>query len=53
MRVTAICSIHLLADLSPGIMAEYRDRRLRIVKPATVMRELSILSAVLETDCAP
>jgi integrase len=38
-----------LADVSATIMAEYRDHRLHIVKPATVTRELSILSAVLET----
>jgi hypothetical protein len=37
-----------MADVSPNVMAEYRDRRLRAVKPSTVIRELSIIGAMLE-----
>jgi integrase len=42
------CRWILRSDVSPADMAAYRDHRLRVVKPATVIRELSILSAMLE-----
>lgn len=37
-----------IARVGASAWAEYRDRRLLTVKPATVSRELSILSAVME-----
>ena len=36
-----------LASLQPNAIAAYRDRRLRIVKPATVRRELALLTHAL------
>lgn len=36
-----------LADLCATIFAEWRDRRLHEVSPASVAREMSLLSAVL------
>ncbi|MDR0576945.1 MAG: site-specific integrase [Candidatus Accumulibacter sp.] len=38
-----------LAGLSPSVFGEYRDRRLRLVKPATVSRELAVLGGVMDT----
>lgn len=37
-----------LGTITAAAWAEYRDLRLRTVKPATVSRELSILSAIME-----
>ena len=36
-----------LASLQPNAIAAYRDRRLRVVKPATVRRELALLTHAL------
>jgi len=36
-----------MAQLSPKHMADYRDERLKVVKPNTVIRELAILSSVI------
>lgn len=36
-----------LASLQPNAIAAYRDRRLRIVKPARVRRELALLTHAL------
>jgi len=38
---------HLLANLKPHIIADYRDQRLRTVKPSTVRRELGLLRSIL------
>ncbi|MEC7819153.1 MAG: site-specific integrase [Pseudomonadota bacterium] len=35
-------------DLTPAVIASYRDARLEIVKPSTVRRELGILRSALE-----
>lgn len=40
---------HALATLTTRLFEEYRDRRLREVKPGTVKRELGLLHAVIET----
>uniref|UniRef100_E1T7F8 Integrase family protein n=1 Tax=Burkholderia sp. (strain CCGE1003) TaxID=640512 RepID=E1T7F8_BURSG len=37
----------LVADLTPEILANYRDERLKRVKPGTVLRELNIIRAAL------
>lgn len=36
-----------LADLTPAVFAEWRDRRLEEVKPASVAHELQLMSSVL------
>jgi integrase len=36
-----------MAQLSPKHMANYRDERLKVIKPNTVIRELAILSSVI------
>jgi integrase len=36
-----------MAQLSPMHMADYRDERLKVIKPNTVIRELAILSSVI------
>lgn len=36
-----------VADLTPASFADWRDRRLREVKPASVLREINILNAVI------
>jgi integrase len=36
-----------MAHLSPKHMADYRDERLKVIKPSTVIRELAILSSVI------
>lgn len=36
-----------MAHLSPKHMADYRDERLKVIKPNTVIRELAILSSVI------
>ena len=36
-----------MAQLSPKHMADYRDERLKVIKPNTVIRELAILSSVI------
>ena len=36
-----------MANLSPMHMADYRDERLKVIKPNTVIRELAILSSVI------
>lgn len=41
---------HRMADLTPEIFAKWRDKRLGQVQPATVIRELQLMSAVL--NCA-
>lgn len=38
-----------LADLTPTHFAEWRDARLRQVQPGSVLREISLVSAILET----
>lgn len=37
-----------LLDLTPAAMAEYRDERLKTIKPASVLRELAIMQNALE-----
>lgn len=36
-----------MAQLSPKHMADYRDERLKVIKPNTVIRELAVLSSVI------
>ncbi len=36
-----------MAQLSPKHIADYRDERLKVIKPNTVIRELAILSSVI------
>jgi integrase len=38
---------HSMAFLSPSVVAQYRDQRLKTVAPDTIIRELSILSSVI------
>ena len=38
-----------LSDLSPAHLASYRDERLKSITPSTLKRELSILSAAINT----
>jgi hypothetical protein len=37
-----------LATLRPDHFAEYRDQRLRAVRPGTVLRELGLIQCILE-----
>jgi integrase len=37
-----------LSDLTPTVLSRYRDERLKLVKPATVVRELGLLRHALE-----
>lgn len=46
-RIADMLGDFSLATLSQQAVAAYRDQRLKVVKPATVNRELSILTAVL------
>lgn len=39
----------LLSELSPAKLADWRDRRLKQVAPASVLRELKLLHSVLES----
>lgn len=36
-----------MAHLSPKHMADYRDERLKVIKPNTVIRELAVLSSII------
>jgi len=36
-----------MATLTPAVIAQYRDQRLKTVAPGTIIRELSILSSVV------
>jgi hypothetical protein len=36
-----------MAALTPAVVAQYRDQRLKTVAPGTIIRELSILSRVI------
>ncbi len=36
-----------MAQLSPKHIAEYRDERLKVIKPNTVIRELAVLSSII------
>lgn len=38
---------HSMEKLTPAVVANYRDERLKSVAPATIIRELSILSSVI------
>lgn len=50
-RLRATCRTKLaklsMAALTPKVVAAYRDERLKKVKPATVIRELTYLSAII------
>lgn len=51
IRLTAmlrdpVCRLNML-QLTPRLIAEYRDRRLKSVTPGTVIRELSYLSSII------
>ncbi|WP_291013767.1 site-specific integrase [Hydrogenophaga sp.] len=49
LRMLARCSLgqRIVATLRPSDFASYRDARLKIRKPATVVRELALFSVVL------
>jgi integrase len=36
-----------MAQLSPSHMANYRDERLKVIKPNTVIRELAVMSSII------
>ena len=36
-----------MAQLSPKHIADYRDERLRVIKPNTIIRELAVLSSII------
>ncbi len=36
-----------MAQLSPRHMADYRDERLKVIKPNTVIRELAVMSSII------
>jgi len=36
-----------MAQLSPKHMADYRDERLKVIKPNTVIRELAVMSSII------
>jgi integrase len=36
-----------MAQLSPKLIADYRDERLKVIKPNTVIRELAVLSSII------
>ena len=36
-----------MAELSPKHVADYRDERLKVIKPNTVIRELAVLSSII------
>ena len=38
-----------LADLTPAVLASYRDQRLKLILPSTLRRELTILSSAINT----
>jgi integrase len=40
-------ALHSMSKLSPGIIAKYRDERLKTVSAGTIIRELSILSSII------
>ena len=39
----------MIGEITPQVVANYRDARLKEVTPASVLRDLGVLSAVLET----
>lgn len=39
---------HSLASISPAMLAEYRDERLKVVSPQTVVHELGLITRVLK-----
>ena len=36
-----------MAQLSPKLIADYRDERLKVIKPNTVIRELAVISSII------
>lgn len=38
---------YALANLTPAVVAHFRDERLRVVSPGTVIRDLAVLSSIL------
>lgn len=46
LRRHRLCRLSMTA-LSPSLLASFRDERLRQVKPATVVRELAYMSAII------
>ena len=38
-----------LADLTPAVLASYRDQRLKVILPSSLKRELTILSSAINT----
>jgi len=41
---------YTLTELTPLIVSRFRDQRLRVVKPATVRRDLGVLSSLLTAE---
>ena len=48
-RVTEHFGRHTLAGITPAMLSEYRDHRLRSVSPQTVHHELGIISRIYKT----
>ena len=48
-RVTEHFGRHALAGITPAMLSEYRDERLRVVSPQTVHHELGIISRIFKT----
>ena len=40
-------ALYNMAELSPKHIADYRDERLKVIKPNTVIRELAVLSSII------
>jgi integrase len=48
-RVVEAFGKHSLAGISPAMLAEYRDKRLKVVKEQTVSHELGMVSRIFKT----
>lgn len=49
--ISRLLGHHRAEDLTPQIVARFRDKRLEDVSPSTCLRELQTLSAMLTTAC--
>lgn len=51
IRLRALCRskfvLHTMDRLSPTVIAAYRDERMKVVKPGTVIRELAYISSII------
>jgi integrase len=49
LKEPTLPTLRPVADLTPEDLGRWRDARLKVVTPGTVLREIALLSAVLET----